>query len=206
MMPSLALLLTIAVFCLTLIDAPLQSGGWLWDTSNAMGFLAFGGLLYLFLDVGSGRRQRVHQLVSYMVVASLVNHILLMLVPDPTLWRYVGLDAPVYMHMGLIAFGLCLAMIVLALPQRRRFWHLSYPQFQRWHYWLSVSVIIASGWHILGSGFYLSTLEAWLLAALVAATFAAHRMSSLPRPQAWRSLTIPPLAALAFVCLKGLAS
>ena len=81
-MRDLATLLTIAVFLLTLLDAPLQSGGWLWDSANALGFLAFGGFLYLFIDVGSGARQRIHKIISYAVAGALAGHVALGLSSD----------------------------------------------------------------------------------------------------------------------------
>ena len=59
---------------------------------------------------------------------------------------------------------------------------------------------------MLGSAFYISVFEGWLLGGVVAAIFVAHQFGFLPRPEASRSLVAVPLTAFAFVLAKGLAS
>ena len=202
MIVSLAYLLTYIVLGITLLHAPRLSGEWLWDLANTLGFLTFAGLLYLFLDVGRGRRQRLHQLFSYGVAVALVGHILLLWADDETLWYYMVWDGPHYMLGGWIAAVFMISMIILALPAGRRFWHLSYQQFQRWHYWLSLGVLLTAWWHMAGSGFYLSTAESGLYALLILATVVAHgRRLAVPSADV-KDVILVPLGIVLFVAFK----
>lgn len=199
----MAYIVTALIFAVTLIQHPTQSGEWLWDLANGLGYLAFAGMLYLFIEVGASRRFRIHQWISYGILALVIAHILILWVPDTTIWHYLAWNAPLYMWAGVAGALLVIAMIVLALPQLRRWWHLNHNQFQGWHYWLSLTCIVATFWHLAGSGFYLSKLEAWLLGFGVAGLIVAHRLKRLPVPggAAISLLGLPVFAAL-FLVLK----
>lgn len=171
--------------------------------ANALGFLAFAGMLYLYIDVGASRRYRIHQWISYSILGFALVHIVLLWVPDTTIWHYLAWDAPHYMWAGVAAMLLLTAMILLALPQLRRWWHLNHSDFQGWHYWLSLACIVATLWHLAGSGFYLSEVEAVILGISITALVAAHRLSRLPAPRdSAKSLLGLPLLAILFVVLK----
>ena len=198
----LAYLLTFIVLGISLLQAPLQSAGWIWDTGNALGFVGFAGLLYLFLDVGRGARQRVHQQLSYAVALAVAGHVLWMWLPDETLWHYMTWDAPHYMLAGWLSLMTLTGMIIIALPGRRRFWHMSYQQFQNWHYWLSLGVICTSLWHMAGSGFYVSAVETMLYILLIVAVLALHRRKQTAAPSIGGAAILVPAGVAAFVLLK----
>ena len=189
---------------LNLLQAPLRSSGWLWDTGNAFGFVCFAGLLYLFLDVGKGSRQKFHQHVSYLTIMALLAHVLWLWISDATLWFYMTWDGPHYMLAGWLALVLMLAVAILALPNQRRFWHGSYQQFQKWHYRLSLCVITATYWHIIGSGFYISRLEAVLYGVCIALVLILRPQRWLCAPRMGITTLLVPLAMAAFVSLKAM--
>jgi hypothetical protein len=200
---GLIYLLVCIALGLNLLEAPLRSGGWRWDTGNAFGFACLACLLYLFLDVGKGSRQKIHQQLSYLTLIVLLAHVLWLWGSDPTLWFYMTWDSPNYMLAGWLALVLMLAAVITALPGQRRFWHLRYSSFQRWHYWLSLCIVAAAYWHSVGSGFYISRLEAALYGVSIA-------LLLIIRPQRWLTAAhtgitaaLIPLAMAAFVLLKA---
>ncbi len=177
------LLLVPAALVATLLVHPDQSGGWLWDVGNGLGYLAFAGLLYLFVDVGFGSRHRHHQWVGYVVLGAVFGHVLVLWLPDATLWHYTSIDAPWYMLVGLVAAGVLIAGLTVALPATRRYWHASHRAFRRWHYWLAMLILILTAAHILGSAFYLADVEKWLLVTLAAAAVLAPYLLSAETAQ-----------------------
>ena len=203
----MAIAITLAVFAVTLLQAPLRSSQWYWDSGNALGFLGFAGMLYLFIDVGFSRRQRIHQLTSYAVTFTLVVHVAWLWVYDPTIWHYLVWDGPAYMLAGSIALLLVLCVPLLALPGNRRKWHINHQQFKRWHYWLSVGAILTAYWHMVGSGFYISDIEAVILLLGTLAIVGAHRYKALTPTEVSRLGYIAIVGTpVLFVLLKGLAT
>lgn len=199
----MAYLITLAVFAITLVHQPLQSGGWYWDTGNAFGFLGFAGLLYLFLDGGYSRRHHIHKLLSFAFATCLGLHLFWLWINDPTIWHYASLEAPRYMLLGLFSIVLVLVIILLALPATRKFWHGKHALFRRWHYALSLAAVASAYWHIIGSGFYVSTLEAWLLLGLVVTVVVYHKLQRLQiTPTSHTRLLTLPIIAVLFVGLK----
>ncbi len=202
----LAYLLTLFVFGICFLDAPLASGGWQWDAANALGFMGFAGMLYLFVDVGAGRRNRIHQWVSYTVCAALVGHVAWFLVADPTIWHYLAWDAPWYMLSGLAALFAVIAVVLLALPTWRRWFGQSRSSFRNWHYTLSLLGVVGAALHILGSGFYVSgLLEVILYAALCTAVALIGRFEHTRRPTTPTSqLAGALLVMILFVGIKAI--
>jgi len=149
----------------------------MWDIGNGLGLLSFAGLFYLFIEVGQGARQRVHQLISYGVAGCALLHVLWLWIPDATLWHYMLWDAPYYMLAGWLSLLALAGTILIALPGARRFWYAGFVSFRRWHYWLSLSVVVTAWWHMTGSGFYISATEAALYALLFAALWQRQRLS-----------------------------
>ena len=162
---------------ISMIDMPLASAGWLWDTANALGIFVLAASLYLFLFVGSGRHSRAHQLISYGVIVAAIGHVFLLWIPDKTIWHYAALDMPHYMWAGYVALLGLIATVVLALPTKRRYWHNRYKHFKSWHYYLSIAIIAFSLWHIIGSGFYFGLVEAWAITIFAILVGVLHRLS-----------------------------
>lgn len=193
----MAYLITALVFGFTLLHQPLASGGWRWDTANALGFFAFAAMLYLFIDIGAGRRNKIHQWISYSAAVALVAHVAWFIATDPTVWHYLAWDASWYMLAGIAAFFCVVAVVILALPAWRRWWGQSRLAFRNWHYALSLLGVAGAGAHILGSGFYVSSmLEVVLYLLLCAVAALAARLELGTNPQA-------APAALAGVTLIG---
>jgi len=215
----MALLITFFVFVVSLLQAPLQTAGWLWDSGNALGMLGFAGLTYLFLEDGAGRGARRHQWISYATTGAIFAHIILLWAFDATVWYYLMLSAPNYMLAGIAAFFGVICIILLALPTLRRKWHPSRKQFQTWHYCLSLAVLTGALWHITASGFYFSQTESFLLIGLSILIIVANlrkrlrlRREMLPKSMGqFKSNSLSGIALCAgffvtvFVLLKGLA-
>ena len=162
---------------ISMIATPVASAGWLWDTANALGIFVLAASLYLFLFIGSGRHSRAHQLISYGVIVAALGHVLLIWVPDKTIWHYAALDMPHYMWAGYAALLSIVVTVILALPGKRRFWHSRYKHFRNWHYYLSIVIIVFSLWHIIGSGFYFEFIEAWAISILAFLIAVIHRFN-----------------------------
>ncbi len=203
-MRDLIYLLVCIALGLNLLEAPLRSGGWRWDTGNALGFVCLACLLYLFVDVGRGNRQKFHQQLSYLTLMVLLAHVLWLWASDPTLWFYMAWDGPHYMLAGWLALALMLATVILALPDQRRFWHPRYSSFQHWHYGLSMCVIAGAYWHSVGSGFYISRLEAVLYGAGVALALMVRPQRGIAAARIGVTAAFIPLAMAAFVLLKAI--
>lgn len=201
---SLAYLIVFTTLALTFLQQARVSGGAVWDAANAAGLLAFAGMLYLFLEMGAGKRSRVHRHCAYAVALLCVMHIVIMLTANATTWAYLTWDAPPYMWTGLGGALLLLLMVPVALPRWRRRWHANYKQFARWHYGWSLLVVGLSAHHILGSGYYYRwPWEGMLLLALIAAVLVSHRAGFVPQasiqPKALWLVTVLPML---FVALK----
>lgn len=170
-------------FVISFLEGGVTGGDWRWDIGNGFGLLALAVLTYLLVDSGSGRRQRMHQHISYVALVALLLHILILWIPDFTLWHYLTPDTHHYMWAGLVATALLVFITLIALPGRRRFWHGTYPRFQRWHRWMSWAALGVCLWHIIGSGFYVSIAEGAIYSLLVLGLWIARRTDRLPKPE-----------------------
>ncbi len=168
-----------------------------------MGFLTYAVLLYLFLDTGSGRRQNTHRWLGYALLTFLIGHILLLLITEPVTRHYIAWSAPDYMLAGIAATVLLLVAVVLAHAASRRFWHSNHRHFQRWHYALSISALAASLWHMLGSGFYITGFEGWVMVSVGLLVVISHSSSKTPNIKlSLTQLTGVPLLCGVFLWLK----
>lgn len=159
-------LLTAAVLLCTLLAEPRLSAGVLWDSAQLTGYLTFALLLYSVIDTGLGPRQRLHRHFGYLATGLLACHGFGLLLTDPPTLHYLSWQAPGYMLAGFAALLLLILLVVTALPRSRKPLHKSPADFRAWHQGLSISILLLALWHILGSGFYLGSVEPALLAAV----------------------------------------
>lgn len=191
------------LFALTLLSEPRLGADWIWDTGNAIGYLALGALLYLFLDPGLGPRQRLHRWIGYLAAGAVALHALWLLLLDPTLWYYLSPGAPAGMLLGLAALVLLLGLVLLAAPAWKRWFEPDAPTFRRWHWTLAALVLTGSCWHVLGSRLYVSSIEATLVCGLALIIVIGQRFRWWPRSAApGRVLALLPLLAVVFVLVK----
>ena len=201
----LLLIPTVLLLAITLLRDPGLSGGYAWDALNTLGWVAFGCMLYLFFETGGGPRTRIHQIISYVLLGGVLAHVGLHIVLDATLWHYLRWDAPLYMLSGTGALLVVIAIMVLALPAWRRRWGQSRTEFQQWHYWLSLTGIGLTAYHVLGTEFSIDgPVESAALLGVCLGTIAMHRARRTQVRTAAIELAVLPLVAMAFVLLKGL--
>ena len=149
------LLTLLSVLFVTLIATPTLGAGWLWDTGNGVGFVAFAGLLYLGRSEGSGKNQQAHQLLGFAVLGVTTTHAYWFLLFDAAVIEYIKPGAPVYMWAGILGFILLTVLIFTGLPEYRLRLHKRYAIFKYWHRGLAFATIAGAGYHIVASGFYL---------------------------------------------------
>ena len=195
--------LIITTLALTFLQAPVTSGDWYWDLANGLGFTAFGLLLYLFIDSGTGVRQRIHQLMSYALAGLILAHILMLWIPDTAIWHYFSLDAPHYMWAGMLSLLPLIILTLTSTAKSRRDWHGSYQRFRKLHTVLSIVTVALVLWHIIGSGFYVSLWEGALLILMASIVWWFNHKDRWHSPS--HSLAVLHcvwLAPVAFVGLK----
>ena len=195
--------LVFSILAITFLQAPRTSGDWYWDLANGIGFTAFALLLYLFIDSGTGVRQRIHQLLSYALAGLILLHILLLWVPDTAVWHYLSLDAPHYMWAGILSIVPLVILTLTSTAKSRREWHGTYQTFRKLHTILSIVTVALVLWHIIGSGFYLSVLESALIILLAILVYWGSQTNRFKTPsQSLWVLGYVGLLPLAFVALK----
>jgi hypothetical protein len=160
-----------AVFLITSLAAPTMGAGWFWDAGNALGFAAFGGLLYLTITSNRRLDVRAHQVLGYGVLFVAIAHAFWFLLGDAAVIEFLKPGAPDYMWLGLASLLLLgILMTVALVPDRMRV-HGNYPAFKYWHRVVAVATIISATYHIVVSNFYLG---AWYQVVLfVSITLAA---------------------------------
>lgn len=152
------------VFLCALLARPFMGGGWMWDLTNALGFAAFAGMLYLNVPISGKRNIRLHQLCGYTVALIAIAHALWFLLWDTASVQYIKPGAPAYMWSGVASvLSLFLAIAISVMPTRRQV-HKKYASFKYWHRVLAVFAVATGTHHILLSGYYLTH---WYQIALV---------------------------------------
>jgi len=159
---SLFLILLLPYSIVFLFSAP--SAGILWDWANALGYSAVGICLWLFIYSG---RSHYHRDIGYLALLLIALHILLLLINEPLLIEHLKLSAPWYMLSGLAAVVLMALLVISSLAQfRTPFWS-SYAVFQQSHKWLSISICMLIGLHLMGSNYYLNGVWVKVFLALI---------------------------------------
>jgi len=171
-----ALVVTLAVvFVVTFLAAPTMGAGWFWDTGNAIGFAAFGGLLYLTITSVRRLDVRAHQVLGYGVLVVAVVHAFWFMLGDAAAVEFLKPGAPDYMWLGvvsLLSFGIL--MTVALVPDRFRI-HKDYPSFKYWHRLVAIVTLASGTYHIVVSNFYLGAWYQGVLFVLVVVAVASAR-------------------------------
>lgn len=155
------------LWVIVFLSAPTLSAGWVWDTGNALGFAAMAGLLFLSVPGGARLAPRQHELIAYGLVILVAAHVLWFLLLDGAVVQYLTTDAPAYMWSGIAAAILVIVLVLLALMPTRLSVHKTFGRFRRWHRAIAIVAILASAYHLIGSGLYLqSPMQAALLLLL----------------------------------------
>lgn len=137
-----------------------------WDFANALGYVAVGYFLLLFIFSGKQKKHplfkghfftRFHRDLGFGAFFLTFLHIAMLLIKEPLLLEHLKLAAPWYMLNGLLASLLMVLLIVSSLVRyRNRLWK-DYHRFQGVHKWGSIVLGILIGFHIVGSGFYMNS-------------------------------------------------
>lgn len=204
----MGLFLTLGGVVLITFLSPTLGAGWSWDFANGLGFVAFGGLLYLTLASGPVGNLRAHQVLGYALLGLATVHVFWLLLIDPVVVEYVLPGAPLYMWMGIGGLVLLIVLIAIGLPQYRLRLHKHYASFRYWHRVLAIAAIAATGYHIVGSNFYLHTSLQIVLFVVLAAIvcFAGRRLpvsAVISHRTARLYLGIGVLATLAFAGVRN---
>ena len=153
------------VFCIALLLNPALSGGWFWDIGNGIGFAAMAGLLYLSLSSHRPLNVTRHQHLGYVVMLLCTVHAFWFLVGDPVVVEYIRPGAPLYMWSGVLALVVLGIFIAIAVLPDRYLVHHDHQSFRFWHLLLAILTLAAATYHVVGSGYYLTS---WIqLIALV---------------------------------------
>jgi hypothetical protein len=164
-----ALLATLAaVFLITFLAAPTMGAGWYWDTGNALGFSAFGGLLYLTITSNRRLDVRAHQVLGYGVLIVAIAHAFWFLLGDAAMTEFLKAGAPDYMWLGVVSLLLLGVLMTVALVPDRMRVHKSYPAFKYWHRVIAIATIASATYHIVVSDFYLGAWYQGVLFVLLA--------------------------------------
>lgn len=190
----LALVIAILVYVLAPLLAlrwrgPVPIDFW-WDAFIATGLAGAGALALLPLLAArwwaarspEADRLRVvqvlHRQLSYLLCALLLVHVLGLSVLEPRVLDYLLPTAPGYMLAGLVALLLVLALILTSLYRAQLRW--AHAGWRRWHAGMSAVAVALTGWHLLGSAYWVATPAAcgtslWLLGVPTLLTLAWHR-------------------------------
>lgn len=186
-----------------------MGAGWFWDAGNALGFAAFGGLLYLTITSNRRLDVRAHQLLGYGVLFVAIAHALWFLLGDAAMTEFLKPGAPDYMWLGLVSLLLLgILMTVALVPDRMRV-HQSYPAFKYWHRVVAVATIASATYHIVVSNFYLAAWYQALLIVLItlAASFGRAywiKLGQLPVATNVTYIAVSVVFGVLFVAVRNL--
>jgi len=132
-----------------------MGAGWFWDSGNALGFSAFGGLLYLTITSNRRLDVRAHQVLGYGVLFVAIAHAFWFLLGDAAMTEFLKPGAPDYMWLGVVSLLLLGVLMTVALVPDRIRVHKNYPAFKYWHRVVAIATIASATYHIVVSNFYL---------------------------------------------------
>ena len=158
------------VFGITFLADPTVGGGGVWDTGNAVGFLAFAGLLFQMIPVRGRAAMDAHEWLGYGVLGLAILHAFWFLAGDGAVHVYLQPGAPLHMVLGLVAVLVLAPLSVLARMPDRMLRHRSYRSFRDLHRGLALVAAGGAALHVILTRFYLSgPAQAVLFAALTLA-------------------------------------
>ena len=205
-----ALIATLAaIFASTFLAAPTMGAGWFWDTGNALGFVAFGGLLYLTITSNRRLDVRAHQVLGYGVLFVAIAHAFWFLLGDAAVAEFLKPGAPDYMWLGAASLlSLGVLMTVALVPDRMRV-HKTYPTFKYWHRVVAVATVASATYHIVVSEFYLRTwyqVVLFVLLAIVATSGRAYwiKLGQMPIATNLAYVIVGSVFAVLFVAVRNL--
>lgn len=199
------IILIIVVLGSGLAARALPSGGYWWDFLAALGYCAFALIAFMGWESeapGRNPRLRLHRNLALLGSLIVTAHAVGYLVIDPVVIEYLLPAAPAYMLMGIAALLLLLGSTISSLPGPRRRTYSGFPAFQRWHRVLFLLLLTTTSWHVIGTGFSLSSLWqtvplALLLAGAPALAYCARRLNRQPpmspEPQSQQAADLQPV-------------
>ncbi|MDH5180759.1 MAG: ferric reductase-like transmembrane domain-containing protein [Gammaproteobacteria bacterium] len=213
--------------CVMLLPPRQPGSGFWWDTAIALGFSATGLLLVMF--VLSARSRFIsrpfgidliyyfHRQLSFVIIALVLAHPLILILLEPLLTAYLKPDGPFAMQAGLAALIGLLLLVAAALLHR----YLRYEIWRRSHALPAVFCMFAVLVHILGVNYYVAPLwkkslilgvfAGWAILLIVVRLIHPWRLSKQPwqliditaeRGRAW-TLTLVPQHTVPFQFQAG---
>jgi hypothetical protein len=169
--------------CGLLMSPPAASGGLIWDLGIACGYACtvFLVCLFAFPVRGDGlSRDRLlahsqHRLLGWLTALTAAAHVLVLIVRQTLITRYLLPSAPVFMWCGAVALILAVTLVKYA---------------GRWHTAMAAAMALALWAHFLGSGQaiagVLKTAAVGLLLALPVLWFGFRRRTAASRQKTIR--------------------
>jgi hypothetical protein len=163
-----------------------------WDFANLLGFAAVGITLLLFIETGRPRHRppfegryfiNLHRDLGIVVLALVTAHVAYVLIDEPVTVEYLLPTAPVYMLSGLLAFVVLVTLVVFGFKRVRVALFANHRVFRTIHWVSAVGFVLLTGWHVLGSGFYLRTMIGTSVAVVGTTAVVAVWASKRRRPR-----------------------
>ena len=192
----------LGVFVIALVPNLSHGEALFWEAANALGFVAFAGLLIL---VANGYRKsghsHFHRWLGITVFAAMMLHALWFIIADSAVLEYLVPGAPVYMVLGMSAFLFSILLTVSSLKRPRKAAYTSGGSFRFWHNWQSIVIVVLSLLHISLSGFYFVSPSQWALLAMFAALSFLLPAKATPVKKAERQQSFIELRSLLILCV-----
>lgn len=160
----------------------LPASGIAWDWLGGLGLASLAFLLSLSWEAESPAPQPRLTLHRNLAVAASIlalAHALGYLITDPITVEYLKPTAPAHMLIGILGLLLTVGVTLTSLPDLRRRIYRRFRDFRHWHLGASIAALITAGWHVVGTGYLISTV--WQLSAIVLLAAALPTLAYLSR-------------------------
>jgi hypothetical protein len=204
----------LACVCLAavlLVPRP-PSGGFAWDVSAALGYLAAVVALLLFVyplrRAGLAHRRLFtvtqHRRLGWAALILALLHAVVLLIREPLTVRYLWPSAPLYMLCGVLALMALAVLVVTGLAVRRKMRRRDAPRGSRglaalMHAALSAALLGLIGAHLVGSGQLVDRTTKLIVLCIVLALAVAWSILQ-PRWQGlqtkWLPVVLPGIAVV----------
>ena len=186
--------LTLLVLAVCLAAGALPSAGFWWDFLAGLGYCAFALVAFMGWESESPARNprlRMHRNLALLATLIAALHAVGYLIIDPIVVEHFLPTAPAFMLLGLLAFALLVATTYSSLPKPRQRTYRGFAAFRAWHRALYLLLLAATGWHVFGTQFSISSV--WQLVPMVVLLTGAPLAAYLARRQgSFRLLTRAP--------------